>query len=447
MTCEDIRDVLDMYLDGELSQDAAQEVVSHLAQCRACIAECAERGQAARAIRELPPMAAPEGLLDALLAAVVRPAKRLSCEAVRAELAAYADGEASKRLAVSLRIHLASCQSCARALERQHEARAVARALGPVPADADLLPRVMAALPRPVEGKLQRVRPSRVPLLVPGLRYAFAAAAAGAVVMGMVWWAVPGLGGLEARAPRAVLTAPLSAPVPVAVLPGTRPAAEQLAGVSRGEPRRRVASVEEVASLARSPRFLPAGAGAAVQPFAGPEPSRAPDGRAGGEAVQPVASPPAAPERGPAVAAPETRPSATPERPGAGLEVTGGWVESRTGPSAPEITVAGRPPVPPVTAPAVAVEPVAPPPSVAPPRTPISPPGIRPPAPPRGEDLTAPLIVRVTSLPSQPAVGTEAGRGSRVIPLAFAEREPGRTGLVNTPGGPVFLFGRASGSW
>ena len=63
MKCDDVRDLLDEYVDGELAPADRASVEEHLAGCEACRTECEELRKTAELVRSMPRAAAPEGLV------------------------------------------------------------------------------------------------------------------------------------------------------------------------------------------------------------------------------------------------------------------------------------------------------------------------------------------------------------------------------------------------
>ena len=72
MNCEQTKDRLDEYLDGELSADDAAAVEQHLAGCEACRAELEALRKTAALVKSLPRVKAPEGLASDVKASLAR---------------------------------------------------------------------------------------------------------------------------------------------------------------------------------------------------------------------------------------------------------------------------------------------------------------------------------------------------------------------------------------
>jgi anti-sigma factor RsiW len=156
MRCEDIRDQLVAYLDGEL-EPAEREVVDiHLAGCSACRREMTAFESTDDLLGSLGGPIAPE---RDLAAAVLMQAKEGDpwCRHIRRELVAFTDGELDADAARPIEDHLTECEEC-RAERDLVAASGDALAAWTIPEFAgDLVPRVVPARPR---SRLLRFAPS-----------------------------------------------------------------------------------------------------------------------------------------------------------------------------------------------------------------------------------------------------------------------------------------------
>jgi anti-sigma factor RsiW len=74
MTCDEIGEMIDPFIDGELEPSSAQSVAAHVTDCAACAQQVAEARAMSRAIREeLPSLAAPDALRSRLVDAIRAP--------------------------------------------------------------------------------------------------------------------------------------------------------------------------------------------------------------------------------------------------------------------------------------------------------------------------------------------------------------------------------------
>ena len=70
MRCEDVRDQLSAFLDGELSPSKAGQIQAHFDSCPACRAEAELLERTIRTVKELPAVEAPSGLREGVLASI-----------------------------------------------------------------------------------------------------------------------------------------------------------------------------------------------------------------------------------------------------------------------------------------------------------------------------------------------------------------------------------------
>ena len=62
MTCQEVNQLIDAYMDGELTGDAAATITDHLGTCAACQRQLDQRQALGRLIRTLPYYEAPDRL-------------------------------------------------------------------------------------------------------------------------------------------------------------------------------------------------------------------------------------------------------------------------------------------------------------------------------------------------------------------------------------------------
>ncbi len=113
--CWEGEDLLSAYLDGELNPDELAAVVRHLDRCEPCIASFHRVKEARTAVRLLPQLATPEGVIPGL-----HPDD---------ELSAYLDGELTSAETGTITEHLGRCTECRNELLELDTARAAVRAL------------------------------------------------------------------------------------------------------------------------------------------------------------------------------------------------------------------------------------------------------------------------------------------------------------------------------
>ncbi|GBE25246.1 hypothetical protein BMS3Bbin02_01531 [bacterium BMS3Bbin02] len=153
-----VGELLSAYLDGELSRDELDTVVSHLDTCLDCIAEFHELRQARTMLRTLPRLEVPDRALPDIH--------------YGAELSAYLDGELPTGEQPVVFAHMALCDRCRNELYELDAARTAVRSL----------PRLEALLERRhVDQNVVPLRPKR--------RSWVAASVAAAVVVAVVSFA------------------------------------------------------------------------------------------------------------------------------------------------------------------------------------------------------------------------------------------------------------------
>jgi len=164
-------DLLSAWLDHELTPAEAAAVATHVEGCSACSYERDQVDASRTAVRRLPSLDAPVGVLRASPAVHVGDL-----------ISACLDGELDEDLRPGIGAHLAACPACAAEHDEVSWARDAVRSLPPVEPPAEAL-RPAWAWPAP------RVRPSRRHVR-PRTRQLLAAtaavAAAGAGVLGLV---------------------------------------------------------------------------------------------------------------------------------------------------------------------------------------------------------------------------------------------------------------------
>lgn len=67
--CDEVREILEPYLDGDLPRDEAERVRTHVAACAACAAELALAEAIQRELRALPQLDCPPAVLERIRAA------------------------------------------------------------------------------------------------------------------------------------------------------------------------------------------------------------------------------------------------------------------------------------------------------------------------------------------------------------------------------------------
>ncbi len=165
-------DLLSAWIDGEVTPIEAAGVVAHLADCIACAAE-RDRVDAARgALRALPTLDAPAGVLRAAPAVHVG-------DMISARL----DDEMAVDLLPGVDAHLAACPACAAEHDEVAWARTALRALPPLDPPAEVL-RPAGAWPAPPASR--PVRHARRPRTRQLVAATAAVAAASVGVLGLV---------------------------------------------------------------------------------------------------------------------------------------------------------------------------------------------------------------------------------------------------------------------
>lgn len=107
MTCDDARDLLEAYLDGELAAEDRSRVEAHLPGCAACSSELTSLRALADRVRAVGRLPMPDGLTERVAAAVarsepVRTDRRLFGRMVASHLAAAMAGAGAVALLVSV---------------------------------------------------------------------------------------------------------------------------------------------------------------------------------------------------------------------------------------------------------------------------------------------------------------------------------------------------------
>jgi len=164
-------DLLSAWLDGELTPGEAREVAAHVDGCSACGAERDQVEASRLAVRGLPSMEAPAGILRATPAVHVGDL-----------ISACLDGELALDLRPGIDAHLAACPACAAEHDEVAWARTALRALPLIDPPRDVM-RPAWAWPAPA------ARPAHAPLRARTrqlLAATAAVAAAGVGVLGLV---------------------------------------------------------------------------------------------------------------------------------------------------------------------------------------------------------------------------------------------------------------------
>lgn len=163
-------DLLSAWLDGELAPAEAATVSAHLDGCSACAAERDEVEEARTAIRALPLLEAPSGVLMATPAVHVG-------DVISARL----DDELDADLLPGIDAHLAACPACAAEHDEVAWARGVVRGLPLVdPPDGVLRPTWAWPPPAAHRPPRPRLRPRQL------VAASAAVAAAGVGILGLV---------------------------------------------------------------------------------------------------------------------------------------------------------------------------------------------------------------------------------------------------------------------
>lgn len=164
-------DLLSAWLDDELAPAEAAAVAAHVDGCPACAAERDEADASRRALRALPLLEAPPGVLRPLPAVHVGDL-----------LSALLDDEVDADLLPGLAAHLAACPACSAEHEEVAWARRAVRGLPPVNPPEEALRPALASWPAPAVPRRPspRLRPRQVAAA------SAAVAAAGFGVLGLV---------------------------------------------------------------------------------------------------------------------------------------------------------------------------------------------------------------------------------------------------------------------
>ena len=163
-------DLLSAWLDGELTAAEAASIAAHLDRCPACAAEREEVDASRTALRALPMLEPPAGVLRALPAVHIGDL-----------LSARLDGEVDLDLVPGIDAHLAACPACTAEHDEVAWSRAAVRRLPPVEPPADTL-RLAAAWPQPAVPGPTAGRPWPRQVVTASV----AVAAAGIGVLGLV---------------------------------------------------------------------------------------------------------------------------------------------------------------------------------------------------------------------------------------------------------------------
>ena len=166
-------DLLSAWLDGELEAIQAMTVATHLEACAACAAEREEVEAGRAALRGLPSLQPPPGVLW--------PSPAVHVGDV---LSARLDVEVEEELRPGIDAHLAACPACAAEHDEVAWARAAVRGLPPLEPPGGVL-RPMRTRPAPPPRAPSSLRPRQL------LAAAAAVAAAGAGMLGLVGRSAP----------------------------------------------------------------------------------------------------------------------------------------------------------------------------------------------------------------------------------------------------------------
>ena len=168
-------DLLSAWLDGELEPAKATAVATHLEACAACAAEREEVEAGRAAVRRLPTLEPPSGVLTAT------PAVHLG-DALSARL----DDEVDDDLVIGIDGHLAACPACAAEHEEVSWARTAVRAPPRLEPPSEVLRPIWARPSPPTHrSSANGVRPRQL------VAAAAAVAAAGAGILGLVGRSAP----------------------------------------------------------------------------------------------------------------------------------------------------------------------------------------------------------------------------------------------------------------
>lgn len=163
-------DLLSAWLDGELGTDEGAAVAAHVDGCPACGAERDEVQASRAALRRLPVLEPPPGVLRPLPAVHVGDL-----------LSARLDGEVDADLLPGIDAHLAACPACTAEQDEVAWARLAVRGLPPLdPPDGALRPIAVWPAPTVLRPPARRLRPRQV------IAASAAVAAASFGVLGLV---------------------------------------------------------------------------------------------------------------------------------------------------------------------------------------------------------------------------------------------------------------------
>ncbi len=287
MKCEEIRQSLNFYLDGVLTQQERAVVEAHLQGCKECSAELEALAGTIGLIRRLPVQAPDSRGAETILAAVeatdFRPqvGATLNCGRVLALVPDLLDRALTPSEKQALLTHLGQCGGCKRVVADQHEAQMAVSALPEVEAPEGLVSAIFARTTR-ASAPAYRVRPQPVRWGI--VRWALAPVAAAIVVgVALFWPRGPQQVAFAPQPPAPLVTAPEAvepAPLPgtaVAEAPKSKPVVA--AAPKASAPGSRVERVRKPAParpapimLARAPAVVPAaqrGAGVSVRSVSG----------------------------------------------------------------------------------------------------------------------------------------------------------------------------------
>ena len=113
MRCEEVRDELAAFLDGELTPEVGTQVLAHLEGCSTCRDERAVLERTRERVRSLPRVVAPAALLAQVATRLAAAAGRGPCPGLdAAELSAFLDAELEATARARVVAHLETCPSC-----------------------------------------------------------------------------------------------------------------------------------------------------------------------------------------------------------------------------------------------------------------------------------------------------------------------------------------------
>lgn len=113
MTCDQVRDELAAFLDGELSPEQGTSVLAHLEGCSGCRDERAVLERTRERVKSLPRVKAPVALLAQVATRLAAAAGRGPCPDLDPhELSAFLDAELAPEARAKVKAHLEACPSC-----------------------------------------------------------------------------------------------------------------------------------------------------------------------------------------------------------------------------------------------------------------------------------------------------------------------------------------------